>query len=41
MSLGEFRKDYFRYMGHINIKLSDLLIDHSLRYLLALRGGSP
>ena len=40
MSFSDFKKDYFRYTGSYRIRLVELLRDHSLRYLLALRGGS-
>lgn len=34
-----FRLDYYRYTGSTRIRLSELLKEHSLRYLLLLRGG--
>lgn len=34
-----FREDYYRYTGSRRIRLARLLKDHSLRYLMCLRGG--
>ena len=34
-----FRLDYYRYTGSDRIRIIELLKDHSLRYLFALRGG--
>ena len=35
----DFRDDYFRYTGTRRVSLLDVLRDHSLRFLLCLRGG--
>ena len=35
-----FREDYYRYTGSRRIRLARLLKDHSLRYLMCLRGGT-
>ena len=35
----DFKDDYFRYTGSRKVSLSALLREHSLRYLLCLRGG--
>lgn len=37
--LTAFKDDYYRYSGSRRIRLSRVLKDHSLRYLLCLRGG--
>lgn len=40
MSLRDFKYDYYRYTGSHQVKIGEILKDHSLRYLLFLRGGA-
>ena len=38
--LDRFKLDYYRYTGSYRISFLELMRDHSLRYLLCLRGGA-
>ncbi|WP_353738868.1 serine acetyltransferase [Collinsella ihumii] len=39
MSFTQFKLDYYRYTGDTSLRLSAIARNHSLRFLLCLRGG--